>query len=55
MGIQICSNKWAGGPVRKLLINLLMNHRPECIDILGKEIQVCSNEAPGVSIGHIFT
>jgi len=41
MGIQVCSNKGAcpfWGPIRdkirKILINLLlMNHKPECIDI----------------------
>jgi len=36
MGIQMCLNKGAGpfwGKMRKMLINLLMNHWPECIDI----------------------
>jgi len=36
---------------------LLINHRAECIDIArehhwGKEIQVCSNEVPGITKGH---
>jgi len=63
MGIQICSNKGAGpfwgpirGKIRKILIRLLMNHWPECIDISmdhpwGKEIQVSSNKVPRVMYG----
>jgi len=68
MRIQTCSNKGAGpfwGPIKdkinKRLINLKKSHEPLVrINALifgmehawGKEIQVCSNEVPGVINGH---
>jgi len=68
MGIQICSNKGAGpfggpirGKIRTILLNLQKSSSYEPLagilyiwhgTSLGKEIQVCSNEVPGVINGH---